>query len=57
MEAIKAAQGDPSKDRSVGPQNTLAEIKGQPWAQGSESQIDQVYAVSVPPGNLVNVRA
>jgi len=57
MAAMKAAQYDPSKDRSFGQQNTLAEIKNQPWAQGFESQIDQAYAATAPPGNLLNMQA
>jgi hypothetical protein len=57
MAALKAAQSDPSKDRTVGQQSTLADIKGQPWAQGFGDQIDAAYAASRPQGVLVNVQA
>jgi hypothetical protein len=57
MAAMKSAQSDPSKDRTVGQESTLAEIKAQPWAQGFGDQIDAAYAASRPQGGLVNVQA
>ena len=43
MAAMKSAKSDPSKDMTVGQENTLDGIKSQPWAQGYESQIDTAY--------------
>jgi hypothetical protein len=44
MTALKAAQFNPSKDLTFGQENTIDQIKGQPWAQGFQSQIDQAYS-------------
>ncbi len=44
MTALKAAQSNPSKDMTVGQENTIDQIKGQSWAQGFQSQIDQAYS-------------
>jgi hypothetical protein len=57
MAAMKSAQSDPSKDRTIGQSDTLAEIKSQPWAQGFGDQIDAAYAASRPQGGLVDVQA
>jgi hypothetical protein len=57
MAAMKAAQSDPSKDLVIGRQDTLADIKAQPWAQGFGDQIDQAYAATIPQGRLLNIQA
>jgi hypothetical protein len=57
MAAMKAAQSDPSNDETVGSEATLADIKGQPWAQGFGDQIDAAYAASRPRGALVDIQA
>jgi hypothetical protein len=57
MAAMKSAQSDPSKDRTTGQANTIADIKNQPWAQGFGDQIDAAYAASRPQGGLLDVQA
>lgn len=57
MAAMKSAQGDPSTNRSVGPTNTLAEVLGQPWAKGFQTQIQEAYGATARQGGLLNISA
>jgi len=55
MAAMKAAQYDPSKDRTTAGGDSLASILSNPWAKGFEDQIQAAYAAAVPQGSVVNL--